>query len=148
MRIAPGSDKHLETWARLRTELWPDGTFDVHREDLKRLFLSGTAEATAFLAIDDADGIAGFAEATLRHDFVNGCSSSPVLFLEGIYVRPQARRKGVARLLCAAVAKWGKAKGCTEFGSDALLDNVESQAFHQALGFGEAERVIFFHKTL
>jgi len=148
MRIVRASDQHLEPWARLRAELWPDGAIEIHREDLKRLFLSGNGDAIAFLALDDADGIAGFAEATLRHDFVNGCSSSPVLFLEGIYVRPPARRNGVARLLCAAVAGWGTARGCTEFGSDALLENVESHAFHQALGFGEAERVVFFRKIL
>ncbi len=148
MRIAQAGDQHLEPWTQLRSQLWPNGAIEVHREDLKRLFLSGNGDAIAFLAFNDAGGIIGFAEATLRHDFVNGCDSSPVLFLEGIYIRPQERRKGVGRLLCAAVAAWGRAQGCTEFGSDALLENVESQAFHLALGFGESERVVFFRKVL
>jgi len=148
MRITQASNKHLEPWSTLRAELWPETPIKVHRADLRRLFLSQNRDTVAFLAIDDAEGIAGFAEAALRHDFVNGCSSSPVLFLEGIYVRPPARRKGIARLLCAATADWGEAQGCTEFGSDALLENLEGQAFHRALGFVEAERIVFFRKTL
>ncbi|MDB5495666.1 MAG: aminoglycoside acetyltransferase [Phenylobacterium sp.] len=32
--------------------------------------------------------------------------------------------------------------------SDALLDNRESHAFHSAVGFEEAERVVYFRKIL
>lgn len=84
----------------------------------------------------------------MRHDYVNGCNSSPVLFLEGIYVRPVDRRKGIARLLCNAVADWGRSLGCVEFGSDALLENSASHALHTALGFEETQRVVFFRKPL
>lgn len=100
------------------------------------------------MAIDAADHAVGFAEATLRHDYVNGCDTSPVLFLEGIYVRRESRLQGVARALCQAVAAWGRAAGCMEFASDALVDNLESHAFHAALGFVETERVIYFHRSL
>ncbi len=58
------------------------------------------------------------------------------------------RRQGVARSLCKAVAAWGRAAGCREFGSDALLDNVEGHAFHIASGFEETERVVYFRKSL
>jgi aminoglycoside 6'-N-acetyltransferase I len=33
----------------------------------------------------------------LRRDYVNGCSSSPVGFLEGLYVHPTFRRRGFKR---------------------------------------------------
>jgi GNAT superfamily N-acetyltransferase len=105
-------------------------------------------EAVAFIARNAANEAVGFAEATLRHDYVNGCSSSPVLFLEGIYVRPVVRRKGIARSLCNAVADWGKSLGCVEFGSDAPLENSASHALHTALGFEETQRVVFFRKPL
>ncbi len=84
----------------------------------------------------------------MRRDYVNGCETSPVLFLEGIYVSPEYRQRGIARLLCEAIANWGREKGCTEFASDVLLENRDSQSFHTALGFDETERVIFYRKLL
>jgi aminoglycoside 6'-N-acetyltransferase I len=84
----------------------------------------------------------------VRNDFVNGTRSSPVAFLEGIYVVPQERRRGVARSLIAAAEDWARVRGCVEFASDASLQNRLSQAMHQALGFEETERVVYFRKGL
>ncbi|MBB4566164.1 aminoglycoside 6'-N-acetyltransferase [Rhizobium leucaenae] len=146
MRIEEASAEYLDVWSRLCAELWPENPIEYHRAELMQ-FLSKEG-AIAYLACDQAGDVVGFAEATLRHDYVNGCETSPVLFLEGIYVLPEHRRQGVARSLCDAVAAWGRAAGCHEFGSDALLDNVTSHAFHAALGFEETERVVYFRKPL
>src|ERR1700761_8518938 len=144
MIVERASLDHLDEWATLRGALWPDDPVEHHREDATRLYLSGNDHAAAFICRNAGDVI-GFAEATLRHDFVNGCETSPVVFLEGVYVHPDQRCKGVARRLVEAVAAWGRSLGCTEFASDALLDNAESHRFHEALGFREAERVVYFH---
>ena len=97
----------------------------------------------------DASGIAaGFVEASKRNDYVNGTSSSPVAFLEGLYVEPAARRKGVARSLVESVVAWAAAEGCRELASDSPLDNVAAHAVHRALGFAETERVVYFLRTL
>ena len=146
--IEIGTIKDVESWAQLRVALWPHHSLEDHRAELSQAFLSENEEAIAFIARNAANEAVGFAEATLRHDYVNGCSSSPVLFLEGIYVRPIDRRKGIARLLCNAVADWGTSRGCVEFGSDALLENSASHAMHAALGFEETQRVVFFRKPL
>ncbi|MBX4928751.1 aminoglycoside 6'-N-acetyltransferase [Rhizobium binae] len=146
--IEIGTIKDVEPWAQLRVALWPHHSLESHRAELARAFLSEGGEAIAFIARNAAHEAVGFAEATLRHDYVNGCSSSPVLFLEGVYVRPGDRRKGIARLLCSAVADWGRSLGCVEFGSDALLENSASHALHIALGFEETQRVVFFRKPL
>ena len=100
-----------------------------------------------FVALEDGRVI-GFAEAAVRHDYVNGCDTSPVLFLEGLFVDPDHRRQGVAGALVAAVADWGRARGYTEFASDAEIDNVDSYAMHRALGFAETERVVYFRREL
>lgn len=146
--IAMATAGDVEAWAALRVALWPHHSLEDHRAELSRTFLSGSGEAIAFIARNAANDAIGFAEATLRHDYVNGCSSSPVLFLEGIYVRPADRRNGIARSLCDAVAAWGKSLGCVEFGSDAPLENTASHALHAALGFAETQRVVFFRKPL
>lgn len=84
----------------------------------------------------------------MRHDYVNGTSSSAVAFLEGIYVHPSWRRHGVARALVAAVMNWGRSQGCGELASDALLENTSSHLMHEALGFEETERVVYFRMSL
>ena len=90
----------------------------------------------------------GFAQCQLRHDYVEGTETSPVGYLEGIYIKEADRHQGIARALLAACEDWAKAQGCTEFASDCELTNTESQAFHQAVGFSEANRIVAFVKKL
>ena len=69
-------------------------------------------------------------------------------YLEGVYVTPNARRRGVATALIEAVKRWGRAAGCRELASDATLDNDASHAMHRALGFAPTERLVFFRHDL
>jgi aminoglycoside 6'-N-acetyltransferase I len=148
MRIIPATSDHLDQWAALRIKLWDLDTVEDHRKEANALYLTGNSDRIAFVALDAADAVNAFAEATLRRDYVEGCDTSPVVFLEGIYVDRQARKTGVAKALVDAVADWGRGKGSTEYASNALLDNFDSHAFHAAIGFEETERVVFFRKAL
>ncbi|KQN76824.1 aminoglycoside 6'-acetyltransferase [Devosia sp. Leaf64] len=131
----------------MRTALWPSGGNGEHAAEIAEL-LDDPGETINLIA-RGADGAAlGFAEAALRRDYVNGCKTSPVAFLEGIFVVPEARGQGVARALIAAVEGWSRAQGCTEFASDAAPENAASLAMHAALGFAETQRVVFFRKVL
>lgn len=132
-------------WAPLRQALWPDEDAVQLAAEIEEMLAGGTA---GFLVFDGQGVAIAFAEATLRHDYVNGTESSPVGFLEGWYVAPQWRGKGVGRALVAAVESWVRDQGCREFASDALLDNTASLAAHVACGFEEAERVVYFRKRL
>lgn len=101
-----------------------------------------------FVAYDASGKALGFVEGSVRNDYVNGTSSSPVAFLEGIYVVPPARLQGVARALVASLEQWALSVGCREFASDAQLENEGSHEMHRALGFRETERVVYFRKAL
>ncbi|WP_231736678.1 aminoglycoside 6'-N-acetyltransferase [Sphingobium sp. CCH11-B1] len=90
----------------------------------------------------------GLAEAAIRRDYVNGCDTSPVAFLEGIFVDPVARRSGCAQALVDAVIRWGQERGCTELASDADIANQASHAFHRSVGFAETERVVYFRRRI
>lgn len=105
-------------------------------------------QSIVFLDVIDGVVIRAFAEAALRHDHVNGCESSPVAFLEGIFVRHSDRGSGIGKLLLKAVQSWAQDKGCSELASDANLDNLASHAFHNAVGFEETDRVVYFRKAL
>ena len=111
-------------------------------------FLSDPRRFGQFIEYDSSGNASGFAEVALRHDYVNGTESSPVAFLEGVYVQPGARRSGVAKELVREAERWAKDRGCTELASDAELGNTLGHAMHSALGFIEMERVVFFRKLL
>lgn len=125
--------------------LWPHTNADDHVRETEQL-LAEPHRYAMVIAVSSQGEAFGFAEAAIRHDYVNGCDTSPVLFLEGIYVAPGMRRQGIARALCTSIEQWGAAHGCAEFASDTSIDNVDAQALHRALGFDEAERVVFFRK--
>ena len=132
-------------WLTLRLALWPDVAESEH--------LTGMADALVRghyvrLAVTADGSPVGFVEASKRVDYVNGTSTSPVAFLEGLYVVPSSRRQGIARALVESVVKWALAAGCSELASDSLLDSTTAHAAHRALGFEETERVVYFRRML
>jgi aminoglycoside 6'-N-acetyltransferase I len=145
--IVHAGPEHLPAWLALREALWPEVGRAGHLEEIAAQ-LQDREGGAAFLAADARGHLVGLAEAAVRRDHVNGTESSPVAFLEGIYVAPEHRRRGVATRLVEAVAAWGRDRGCRELASDALLDNAESHAFHRAIGFAETERVVFFRREI
>ena len=145
MRLETVMPETLPDWLRLRQALWPWAE-DEHRVETQAALAN--PDAITFMARDDQGNAIGFAEATLRHDYVNGCATSPVGFLEGIYVREASRKQGVARALVQAVEDWARERGCSELASDAWIDDGNSHRMHRALGFSETERVVYFRKAL
>lgn len=109
--------------------------------------LTTSDEAACFLALD-GDTAVGFAQCQLRHDYVEGCETSPVGFLEGIYVDDGYRHAGIARALLNACEDWARNVGCTEFASDCEIDNHVSLTWHLKAGFEEVNRTIWFAKKL
>lgn len=145
--IEPCTSIKQPGWLRLRQALWPDCTPEQHLSDMS-LCCAHPARFAQFMAYSSSRDPVGFVEASLRTDYVNGTDSSPVAFIEGIYVAPEARHKGVAAALVDTVERWALSIGCTELASDALLENQSSHLFHRALGFQETERVVYFRKAL
>ncbi len=131
--------------SQLALMLWPENAID----DLKGEFAQLLAydECAIFLCMADEEAV-GFAQCQLRHDYVEGTDSSPVGYLEGIFVHPRHRKNGCARILLQGCQDWAKALGCAHFASDCELDNAESLAFHLKMGFIEANRIICFTKNL
>jgi aminoglycoside 6'-N-acetyltransferase I len=146
--IRPIRPSDAPRWLELRCFLWPESSRDEHEEDIGQ-FLAGKArEPAAVLLAEDGDGQAvGFAELSIRA-YAEGCSTDRVAFLEGWFVVPEARRRGVGGALVAAAEEWGRSQGCTEFGSDAEEDNHASAAAHRALGFAEVGLIRCFRKDL
>ena len=133
------------TVAALAAKMWTSSTEEILKEEFEDLLLNG--ENAIFLYIADGRTI-GFAQCQFRRDYVEGTESSPVGYLEGVFVEPTHRRKGYASQLVQACEDWVRSKGCTEFASDCELNNTDSLAFHLHSGFREANRIICFTKKL
>ncbi|MDN4491976.1 aminoglycoside 6'-N-acetyltransferase [Ureibacillus aquaedulcis] len=131
--------------SELAVWLWPDNTIEECMSEMEKLIASD--RAAVFLAIYEGMAV-GFAQCELRTDYVEGTESSPVGYLEGLFVKPGHRGMGYAKLLVAHCEQWAKNKGCTEFASDCELHNEESLAVHLKLGFKEVNRIICFTKKI
>ena len=131
--------------APLVKEIWGEHSI----ENLERILVGyiSNEESTAFYKVVDGNYV-GVALCALRHDYVEGCRTSPVGYLEGIFVHKDYRNKGIAKELCMDCEKWAKSKGCSEFASDCALTNNESLAFHLNIGFKEENRIICFKKEI
>lgn len=131
--------------------LWPESSFEEQLIEAGAVLstgMSGTLPAVIFVS-QDADGaLNGFLEVGLR-SHADGCDTThPVGFIEGWFVREEARGRGVGRELMRAAEEWCRGQRCRELASDALIDNAGSQVAHQALGFEVVDRCVHFRKPL
>ena len=134
-------------WVAMREVLWPDES-GSHALEVEQFFAGTLSMPLAVLIAEDDSGTpVGFAELSIRN-YAEDCVTDRVAYLEGWYVVPEARRRGFGRALVAAAEDWARAQGCTEFASDALLDNDSSAAAHRALGFVETVQIRCFRKEL
>ena len=148
MTVRPVTRADASRWALMREALWPDETRQAHDEEITRFFAGELRMPLAVLvAVDDGGAPVGFVELSIRA-YAEDCRTDRVAYLEGWYVDPDHRRRGVGRALVRAAEDWGRRQGCTEFGSDAVLDNEISAVAHQALGFVETVRIRCFRKDL
>jgi aminoglycoside 6'-N-acetyltransferase I len=133
-------------WLAMRAQLWPDCSSQEHAHDAEQMLQD---PARTGVAIAMQSGVAvGFIELSVRTDYVNGCDTSPVAFVEGLWTAPTARNSGVGRALIDYALQWAHTRKLTELASDTPLANVDSQQAHQALGFEETERVVFYRQSV
>ncbi len=135
----------LAAAVNLAVLLWPGHTAKGLMEEFTELV--AREDVRIFLKYKDELPV-GFAQCQLRYDYVEGTQSSPVGYLEGIFVKEEFRHQGYAEELLTECEKWAKMQGCEEFASDCELHNTISARFHQAMHFTEANRIICYTKKI
>jgi len=131
----------------MRSALWPHARAE-HAEEIAA-YLGDSGEQSAVFVAEQPGGagLSGFLEAGVR-SHADGCSTSPVVYIEGWYVDPGSRKAGVGGALLRAAETWGRTLGLAEMGSDSELQNGLGQHAHLALGFEEVGRIVQFRKSL
>lgn len=145
LKIIKAKDIHIDELTTMAVDLWPDNEFDQLREEILPKLDS---ERDVFFLSKIEDTIVGFIYMSIRNDYVEGSSSSPVGYLEGIYIKPDYRHKGIGKQLVTKGEEWAKSKACKEIASDILYDNTDSYNFHTKVGFKEVNRLICFIKDI
>lgn len=135
----------IPSWRKLRQTLWPQILDSENERETEEMF--SRRDRFAVFVYEEQNGLIGFIEVNLR-DYAEGCETTPVGYIEGWYVAPEFRLRGVGRQLIAAGEDWARSEGCTEMASDSELANVDSQHAHARLGYEEAERIVCFRKDL
>lgn len=141
--VRPATHRDRAAWRTMRERLY--GPAD---HDAEIIAIMNDPERNAVFVYARADGrLGGFIEVGLR-SYAEGCSTSPVAYVEGWYVDDDLRRSGVGRALVVEAEAWALRRGLTEMASDTGLENNVSIAAHRALGFEEVERAVLFKKPL
>lgn len=131
------------------------GLFDEYRQfygresDLMaaRTFLQARfnhGESTLFIA-HDLDNPVGFAQ---LYPSFSSVSMARTFILNDLYVRPQIRRKGVARSLLAAAEKFGNSLGAVRLTLSTAITNEQAQALYLAAGWKRDEQFHVFHRAI
>ncbi len=143
MRLREAGTEDRATLLDFRREVYdgdPDGEYEIDGVLADPL--------TALLIAEDDEGRSvGFVEVGLR-SFAEGCVTSPVGYIEGLYVVPDARRSGIARALLQGAEAWARDQNCREMASDVRIDNTISEAVHHDAGYETVERIICLRKVI
>lgn len=143
--IKQATQKDVPILAKLAIQMWNDNTLSGLESEFADII--GSENAACFIKYVE-DKPVGFAQCQLRYDYVEGTETSPVGYLEGIFIQEEFRHMGFAKELLQKCEKWASGKKCSEFASDCELNNIDSIKFHLAMGFDEVNRIICFKKNL
>lgn len=131
--------------AKLAIKLWENHNLSSLYNDFIEIIKN--KNNAIYLYIINEKPIA-FAQCSIRHDYVEGTSSTPVGYLEGIYVEKEHRKKGYARQLVLACEQFARENNAKEFASDCEINNLESLQLHLKLGFIEVNQIRCFNKKI
>jgi len=129
----------------MRRNLW-GGTAEEHTHDMNAYF-SSPQDRVTFVGERPAGGLCGFIEVSLRN-YAEGCTTSPVAYIEGWYIDPDLRRRTWGSQFVQAAEAWARRQGLQEIASDTQIANAVSIQAHKVLGYEEVERLVCFRKAL
>ena len=145
MKVRKARRSDRSEWARMRNTLW-QSCKDKHLQEIDLYFSSNATEIVEVLVLERDDGnLGGFIELNIRN-YAEGSKLAKIPYVEGWYIDRDLRNRGYGKKLMAMAERWAIKNGFSELASDTELENSDSIAVHQALGFQEVDRIVCFLK--
>lgn len=138
-------EQDYTAWRDMALKLFKDYPAEEIERGLKSILKKSNQQT--FIA-KDAGSAVGFISTSLRVDYVEGSTTSPVGYVDMVYVKEAYRKHGLARHLFEQAEAWARGKGCTEMGSDTWLWNTDAQQFHEKIGFRKEDVLVHYIKTI
>jgi aminoglycoside 6'-N-acetyltransferase I len=132
----------FDVWHRFRSVLYSD-LDPIYSETEIRRTIEDPALASFLVFLNEEPGPIGMIELSLRN-IVDGCSSTPVAYIEGLYLIEKYQGQGLGKEMMAFIKKWAREQGCTELAVDTELEKERAQKFYLREGFEETYRVVQF----
>ena len=133
------NDKNKVEFESLLNKFWSGVTLEDCKKDAK------TTEQYAYRLNNK---LVGLLTCSIKREYVAGCDTNKVAYLEGLYVLPKYRKQKIATQLIKHFELWARKKGCTELASDLEISNKASLQFHNKMGFEVVEKTIHLKKEI
>ncbi|WP_431968803.1 N-acetyltransferase family protein [Actinacidiphila sp. bgisy160] len=132
-QVTPATEKDAEEISRLigEIEVYYGGDYAPGNVDQIRAALFGAHPAATVLLARDGEDVLGMASFSLLWPAAGADTSA---WMKELYVRDQARGRGVGRALLDAVRTAAQELGCTRLEWTADTDNPTALGFYEALG--------------
>ncbi len=131
--VRPVTAADAPAWEEMRCAMWPDGC-DDHGLEIASFFAGTLDEPEAVMIAETEDYSAvAILELSIRLD-IPGLEGQPVGYVEGLYIKPEARGGRLARRLLEESHRWAREHGCTGFASDRAGRIVVDRSFSLTRG--------------
>lgn len=139
MQVTQAKEQHLDQWATLRSQLWPD-ELALHRREIADILADDTQ--TAFLLQDESHTLHGFIEGKLYQT-----ATTRYGHVEGWYVSPTLRGQGYGQLLLEQLEAWFLHHAIDCYHSDTIeAEYPLSKSAHLKGGYTELFTLTIFIK--
>ena len=146
LKFKPATLNDFETWSRFRDELYGGLEPGYIEAEIKRI-MEDPGLASFIIYEEKKDIPVGMVEMSLRN-IVDGCVSSPVAYIDGLYLIEKYRGQGFGKKLIQFTKKWAAENNCTELAVDTELENERAQKFYLREGFAETFRIVQYKMEL
>ena len=145
MKLKTIEREEFPLWKAMRQELYHSTGDPSPDEEMRNIH---TSDDWHCWFITDVDGeVIGLAEISIRN-IVDGCLTSPVPYLEGLFIMPGHRALGLGTVVMQMLMDWAVGQGYQEFATDAELENNRAQKFYEKLAFEEVDRVVVYRRWI
>lgn len=138
MTIRPVKEQDFPQWLCMRQALYPECTPEELQQEIELIYYkkSIVGELDYGIWVDEqADGkLSGFIEVSIRPE-IQDCETSPVGYIESLYVDREFRRQGIASRLLNQAENWVQQNKLSILYVDTDLPYAAARALYADFGF-------------